>query len=183
MANATFMARRPMQKAKDHLQRFEALVTEFADAEAPIRTLAREACRAAGPRAAGRKFIRDRRAVLARLTTRGTDVTVARTLAGIACLAADPIARGDELSAHFSAALQLTKTIHPRAARSIVLSACRSPDPIEASRQYVENYERIVQIVNQTDSRHAHEVAAQAFRSDDPLRWARRFLKARRRRL
>jgi hypothetical protein len=118
MANATFMARRPMQKAKDHLQRFEALVTEFADAEAPIRTLAREACRAAGPRAAGRKFIRDRRAVLARLTTRGTDVTVAHTLAGIACLAADPIARGDELFAHFSAALQLTKTIHPRGRRA-----------------------------------------------------------------
>jgi hypothetical protein len=176
MANATFMARRPTQKAKRHLQHFEELVTEFAETEAPIRTLAREAYRSAGPRAAGRQFIRDRRAVIARLTNRGTGVTVARTLASIACLAADPIAKGDELLAHFTAALRLTTAIHPRAARSIALSACRSPDPIEAARRYVENYEQIVQMVNKTDARHAHQVAVQAFRSDEPLQWARRFL-------
>ena len=33
-------------------------------------------------------------------------MTVARTIASIACLAADPIARGDELHAHFEEALK-----------------------------------------------------------------------------
>jgi hypothetical protein len=46
MANATFMARRPAQKAKHHLQQFAELVNEFGKTAAPIRTLAREACRA-----------------------------------------------------------------------------------------------------------------------------------------
>jgi hypothetical protein len=48
MANATFMARRPTKKAKHHLQHFDQLVNEFGKTEAPIRTLAREACRAPG---------------------------------------------------------------------------------------------------------------------------------------
>ena len=68
MANATFMAMRPTQRAKHHLQHFDQLVTEFGKTETPIRTLAREACRAPGPRAAGRKFIKDRQVVMERLT-------------------------------------------------------------------------------------------------------------------
>ena len=181
MANATFMARRPTQKAKRHLERFGEMVREFGKAEAPIRTLAREACRASAPRAAGRKFIDDRRAVIARLTSRGTGVTVARTIASIACLAAEPIARGDELHAHFEEALKIAKAVHPRAARTIALSACRSPDPIEATRRYIHNYEHIVRVVSRIDSGHAHQVAAQAFRSDEPLQWAWRYLKERQR--
>jgi hypothetical protein len=182
MANATFMARRPTQKAKHYLQHFDQLVTEFGKTEAPIRTLAREACRAPGPRAAGRKFIKDRQVVMERLTRRGTDVSVARTIASIACAAADPIAKGDELFAHFEAALRLTKEVHPHAARSIALSACRSPDPMAAARRYMDNYDRIVEMVSRIDGRHAHFVAAQAFRSDRPLQWARRYLGERNRR-
>ena len=181
MANATFMARRPTQKAKRHLDRFAELVNEFSKTQVPLRTLAREACRAPAPRAAGRRFMRDRQAVIARLTDRGTDVTVARTIASIACLSSDPIAKGDELYGNFEAALKITKSIHPRAARTIALSACRSPDPVEAAQRYIQNYERIVRIVSRVDARHAHEVAAQAFRSDEPLRWARRYLDERRR--
>ena len=65
LANATFMARRPTQKARRHLQQFERLVTTFGDTGAPIRTLAREACRAPRPQAAGQWFLTDRRAVIA----------------------------------------------------------------------------------------------------------------------
>jgi hypothetical protein len=181
MANATFMARRPTLKAKRHLERFGELVTEFGNSEAPIRTLAREACRAPGPRAAGRKFIKDRRTVIGRLTSRNADVTVARTIASIACLSADPIAKGDELYGNFEAALKITNAVHPRAARTIALSACRSATPIEAARRYIDNYERIVRMVSRIDAGHAHDVAAQAFRSDEPLRWARQYLEERRR--
>ncbi len=181
MANATFMTRRPTQKAKHHLQQFGELVTEFSEAELPLRTLAREACRAPRPRAAGRKFIHDRQSVIARLTRRGTGVTVARTIASIACTAADPIAKGDELIVHFEKALTVTKMMHPRAARSIALSSCRSPDPLKAARRYMKNYDQIVHMVNRIDPRHAHHVAVQAFRSDEPLRWARRYLKERKR--
>ena len=182
MANATFMARRPTQKAKHYLQHFDELVTEFGKTEEPTRTLAREACRAPRPRAAARKFVKDRQVVIARLTSRGSDVTVARTIASIACTAADPIAKGDELFVHFEAALKVTKAMHPHAARSIALSACRSPDPMEAARRYMDNYDRIVQMVSRIDARHAHQVAAQAFRSGEPLRWARRYLDERQRR-
>jgi hypothetical protein len=181
MANATFMARRPTQKAKRHLERFGELVTEFRKTDVPIRTLAREACRASRPQAAGRRFINDRNAIIARLTSRGTAVTVARTIASIACLAADPISKGDELDAHFEQALKTANAVHPRAARTIALSACRSPDPIEATRRYIDNYERIVRMVSRIDSRHAHDVAAQAFRSDSPLQWAKRYLEERQR--
>jgi hypothetical protein len=179
MANATFMARQPRQEAKRHLERFSDLVTEFSNADAPVRTLAREACRARSPRAAGQKFIKDRKAVIARLTSRGTGVTVARTIASIACLAAAPVARGDELHAHFEEALRTAKVVHPRAARTIALSACRSPDPVEATRRYIDNYERIVRMVSRIDSRRAHDIASQAFRSDEPLQWARRYLEDR----
>jgi len=179
MANGTFMARRPTQKAKCHLERFSELITEFSNSDAPVRTLAREACRARSPRAAGQKFIEDRKRVIARLTSRGTGVTVARTIASIACLAADPVAQGDELHAHFEQALKTAKVVHPRAARTIALSACRSPDPIEATRRYIDNYERIVRMVSRIDSRRAHDVAVQAFRTDEPLQWARRYLEER----
>jgi hypothetical protein len=173
------MARRPTQKAKRHLDRFGDLVSEFSNSDAPVRTLAREACRARSPRAAGEKFIKDRKTVIARLTSRGSGVTVARTIASIACLAADPVAKGDELHAHFEEALKTAKAVHPRAARTIALTACRSPDPIEATRRYIDNYERIVRMVSRIDSRRAHDVAAQAFRSDQPLQWAQRYLEER----
>ena len=177
MANATFMARRPTQKAKHHLRHFDQLVTEFGETETSIRTLAREACRAPRPRAAGQQFVKDRRAVIERLTRRGTDVTVARTIASIACVSADPVAKGDELLGHFEVVLQLARAVHPHAARSIALSACRSPEPIAAARRYMDNYDRVVHMVSRIDARHAHQVAAQVFRSDDPLPWARRYLK------
>jgi len=182
MANATFMARRPTQKARRHLERFGELITEFGKTDTPTRTLAREACRAPGPRAAGRKFIEDRRAVIARLASRGTDVTVAHTIASIACVSADPLAKGDQLYDNFEAALKITKAEHPRAARTIALSACRSPDPVQAAHRYIDNYERIVRMISRIDARHAHQVAAQAFRSDEPLQWARRYLEERQRR-
>jgi hypothetical protein len=181
MANATFMARRPTEKAEDHVQHFAELVTDFTNTEGPLRTLAREAFRAPRRRAAGRKFLADRKAVIERLTRRGTQVTVARTIAAIACVAVDPIAKGDELFDRFEAALKVVQETHPRAARSIALSACRSPDPTEAAQRYADNYDQIVQMVSPIDARCAHEVAAQAFRSDEPLLWASRYLRDRKR--
>jgi hypothetical protein len=176
MANATFMASRPTQKAKHHLQKFDDLVVAFGETDAPIRTLAREACRSEDPRNAGEKFVADRRRIIARLTAKGSDTTIARTLASIACLSADPVARGDELFDHFQAVLRLATSVHPHAARSIALSACRSPDPLVAARRYMDNYDRIVKMVRSAGGRDALAIAVQAFRSDQPLKWARRYL-------
>jgi hypothetical protein len=178
MANATFMARRPRETARQHLERFDDLVRGFRPKGAPARTLAREAYRAKRPRVAGERFLAHRRAVIAFLESRGTDASVARTLAGIACLSADPMAKAGQLLAQFDAVLRLALVTHPSVARSIALSACRSSDALGAARRYMANYDLIVQEIGRTDPGRAHMTAAQAFRSDQPLRWARRFLGA-----
>jgi len=180
MANATFMASRPTQKAKHHLRQFDDLVVTFGETDAPTRTLAREACRSQHPQDAAQNFMTNRRRIIARLAAKGSDATIARTLASVACVSADPIARGDELFEHFQLVLRLATSMHPNAARSIALSACRSPDPLAAAHRYMHNYDRIVDMVRRGGGRDAPAIAVQAFRSDKPLQWARRYLEQRR---
>jgi hypothetical protein len=156
MANATFMATRPTQKAKQHVRQFEELTVAFGETDAPIRTLAREACRSERPQDTAQKFVADRRAVIARLTAKGSNATIARTLASIACVRADPLGKADELFDHFQVVLRLAMSVHPHAARSIALSACRSPDPLVAARRYMDNYDRIVTMVRSVGGRDAH---------------------------
>src|SRR5262249_29103584 len=163
----------PTQKAKHHVRRFEALTVAFRETGAPIRTLAREACRSQRPHDAAKKFVADRRAVIARLTAKGSNATIARTLASIACVSGDPLAKADELFEHFQAALRVTQSMHPHAARSIALNACRSSDPVSAVRRYMANYDQIVKMVRRAGGQNALRIAVQAFRSDKPLVWAR----------
>jgi hypothetical protein len=178
VAHATFMASDPIRTAEQHVGRFCEMQKEYRGRVTAIRTLAREAWRAERPQAAAQKFIEDHNTIVTNLRKDGADVTVARTIASIACLHADPIAKGDELAANFEAALEFTRAMCPHAARSIALSACRSPDPRGAARRYVDTYQRIVQLVSRRDPRYAHSVASLVFRCDQSLWAARRYLRA-----
>lgn len=176
LANATFMAAEPLAKATLFLQRFDELEKAYRRSDMPARTLAREACRAPQPKVAARRFAEDRRAIIQRLAESGAEMSVARTIANIACVSAEPQARAVEMLRHFDAVSRMMQRIHPHAARSIALSACRSPDPERAAKRYMENYDRIATEVGRVAPRRAHQVAAQAFRSDRPLEWAWRYL-------
>lgn len=176
LANATFMAADPVEKARAFLTRFDELEKAYKGSDMPARTLAREACRASQPNAAGRKFASDRRAILRRLAESGAEVSVARTIANMACVSADPTTRAFELLRNFDAVHETMQRMHPLACRSIALSACRSPDPHAAALRYMENYDRIVEEIGRVAPHRAHHVAAQAFRSDRPLEWAWRRL-------
>jgi hypothetical protein len=62
-----------------------------------------------------RDFIKGRQALIARLTTRDRDVTVASTIASIACTAADPIANVDTPCRQMLRAMR-----HPDALEAVV---------------------------------------------------------------
>src|SRR5712692_6358491 len=101
---------------------------------------------------------------------------IARSLAGMASIGADPIPTAHTLLQRFEDVLRLVQQTHPWIARSIALSACRAADPLDVARSYMHNDDAILRVISQTDPQRAREVAAQAFRSDQPLRWARRYL-------
>lgn len=176
LANATFMAHVPRKKAMDHLKTFAELVTKCQDDVGFARTVAKAAFRARNPLSAARQFVADYDAVVAELESKGLESQVARSLAGIASLAADPIPTARRLFRNFQDVLEIAKKSHPWVARSIALSACRASDPLATARSYMRNYDSIVQIISRTDAQRAREVATQAFRSDNPLRWAKRYL-------
>ena len=177
VANATFMARIPHKKAMEHVKHFADLVARFRDDVDFVRTLARAAFRAPNPIKAARGFIADYDAVLSELTSGGVEPQIARTLAAIASVGADPIATAHRLLQNFSDVLRVARKTHPWAARSIALSACRAADPLSMARLYMDNYDAIVRVISRTDPQRAREVAAQAFRSDNPLTWAKRYLR------
>jgi hypothetical protein len=175
-ANATFMAHAPRAKAVAHFERFADLMMRFRHDVSFVRTVARAAFRAPDPTKAAEGFIADYDAIVAALTSQGAEPTVARSLAGIASVGAEPLATARKLLENFEAVLRLAKRTHPWVARSVALSACRATDPLATARLYMRNYDAIVKSVSRTDARRAHRVAAQAFRSNNPMRWAKRYL-------
>lgn len=176
LANATFMAHVPRNKAMDHLKTFAELVTKFQDDVSIARTVARTAFRAPNPAKAARQFIASYDTIVAEWSSQGVEPRIARSLAGIASLAAEPMAAAHKLLQNFDDVLRLAKKTHPWVARSIALSACRASDPLTTARTYMDNYDAIVRFISQIDVRRAREVASQAFRSDNPLGWAKRYL-------
>ncbi len=175
-ANATFMAHAPREKAMSHFKRFADLMTRFRDDVEFVRTVARAACRATDPIKAAEGFIAKHDAVVAELTSTGVEPSIARSLAAIASLGAEPLPTARKLLQKFEAVLALAKETHPQVARSIALSACRATEPLRAARVYMNNYDTIMRVIGETDPRRAPVVASQAFRSDNPLRWAKRYL-------
>jgi hypothetical protein len=175
-ANATFMAHAPREKAMAHFHRFADLMTRFRDDVEFVRTVARAACRAADPIKAAEGFVAKHNAVVAELTSTGVESSIARSLAAIASLSAEPLPTARKLRQKFEAVLALAKETHPQIARSLALSACRATEPLRAARVYMNNYDTIMRVIAETDPRRAPVVASQAFRSDNPLRWAKRYL-------
>ena len=170
------MAHAPRRKAARHLKQFADLEKKFHGDVDCARTVARAACRAPDPTTVAQGFVADHQAIVADLTSKGTQPHIARTLAAIACVSADPVPAAAKLLEKFEDVLRLATKTHPRVARSIALSACRAADPLSVARLYMKNYDAIVRVVSRTDARRARRVASQAFRSHDPLRWARRYL-------
>ena len=137
-ANATFMAHAPRAKAMAHFERFSDLMMRFRDDVAFVRTVARAAFRAPDLIKAAEGFIADYDAVIAQLTSEGAEPTVARSLAGIASLGAEPVATARKLLDNFEAVLRVVKKTHPGVARSIALSACRASDPLNTAPVHEE---------------------------------------------
>jgi hypothetical protein len=175
-ANGTFMAHAPREKAMAHFERFAQLMMRFRHDVSFVRTVARASFRAPDPIKAAEGFIADYDAVVAQLTSEGVEPSVARSLAGVASVGAEPLVIAPKLVQNFLAVLCLAKKTHPGVARSIALSACRTSDPLHTARLYMRNYDRIVEAVSRTDARRARRVAAQAFRTNNPMRWAKRYL-------
>jgi hypothetical protein len=176
LANATFMAHAPREKAMSHFRRFIDLMMRFRDQVEFVRTVARVAFRAPDPVTAAEGFIAEYDAVVAELTSTGVEPSIARSLAAIASLGAEPVPTGRKLLQSFEAVLALARQTHPQVARSIALSACRATEPLRAARAYMNNYDTIIRVIGETDPRRASVVASQTFRSDNPLRWAKRYL-------
>lgn len=176
LANATFMAHAPREKAMSHFKSFVDLMMRFRDQVEFVRTVARAAFRAPDPVKAAEGFIAEYDAVVADLALTGVEPSIARSLAAIASLGAKPVPTGRTLLKNFEAVLALARRTHPQVARSIALSACRATEPLRAARLYMNNYDTIIRVIGETDPRRAPAVASQAFRSDKPLRWANRYL-------
>ena len=134
------------------------------------------ACRAPDAVKAAESFIAEYDAVVTELTSTSVESSIARSLAAIASLSAEPLPTARELLQKFETVLALAKETHPQVARSIALSACRATEPLRAARLYMNNYDTILLVIGETDPRRAPAVASQAFLSDNPLRWAKRYL-------
>jgi hypothetical protein len=182
IANATFMARMPTRTATVHYRRFAQLFSTFHDDVAFARTVARTACRSVDPLGVAERVIAAYHATRRALAAKGAAPEIARSLAGIASVAAEPMPTASKLLENFGAVLTIVKATHPSVARSIALAACRTTDPEGTARQYVKNYDNVLRLVRRTDPDLAHVVALQTCRSNDPMRWAMRFLKEQRQR-
>lgn len=175
LAAAAFRSSHPLDNALEYLSRFDALVQEFEDNVTFARTVAKAAFIAPDPVRAAHQFVRDYHAVVRDLTAQGLEPSIARTLAGIASLGAEPLKTAGTLVENFRHIEHVVKRSHPHVARSVALAACRATDPIATAREYIANYDRIVTVIGKIDPRRARVVANQAFRSDNPIAWARRF--------
>ena len=131
-ANATFMARVPASKAMEHFKQFNELMSRFREDVGFVRSVARAACRAPNAIEAARRVIVDYDRVGDQLGAEGVEPDIARSIAGIACLSADPSGTARRLMDKFEAVLAIVTKTHPRVARSVALAACRATDPIAA---------------------------------------------------
>jgi hypothetical protein len=177
IANATFMARMPTRTATAHYKRFAQLFSTFHDDVGFARTVARTACRSADPLRVAERVIGAYHATRRALAAEGVAPEIARSLAGIASVSAEPMSTAYKLLENFGVALTLVRETHPSIARSIALAACRTVDPETAARQYLKNYDHVFRRVRRTHPDVAHVVALQTCRSNDPMRWAKRFLR------
>jgi hypothetical protein len=182
IANATFMARVPTRTATVHYKRFAQLFSTFHDDVAFARTVARTACRSTDPLGVAERVIAAYHRARHALAADGAAPEIARSLAGIASVAAEPMPTASKLLENFGAVLALVKETHPSIARSIALAACRTTDPQGTARQYLKNYDHVLRVVRRRDPDLAHVVALQTCRSNDPIPWAKRFLKEQRQR-
>lgn len=123
LANATFMARVPSEKAMLHFKHFADLFMKFRDDVGFARTVARAARRAPDATKAAKDFIETYDAVVAELTSKGAEPRIARSLAGVATLGSDPLQTAYKLLKNFEAVVDLVKRSHPWVARTIALSA------------------------------------------------------------
>ena len=95
-ANATFMAHAPREKAMSHFKRFADLMSKFRDDVEFVRTVARAACRATNPIEAAEVFVAKHDAIVTELTSTGVEPSIARSLAAIASLGAEPSTHGPQ---------------------------------------------------------------------------------------
>jgi len=140
------MAHAPREKALAHFRRFADLMTRFRDDVEFVRTVARAACRASDPIKAAEGFVDTHDAVVTEWTSTGVESSIARSLAAIASLSAEPLSTGRKLLQTFEAVLALAKETHPQIARSIALSACRATEPLRTARVYLNNYDAIMRV-------------------------------------
>jgi prophage regulatory protein len=144
--------REPALVGVAHFERFAKLMMRFPNDVAFVRTVARAAFRAPDPIKAAEGFITDYDAVVTELTFQGAEPTVARSLASIASVGAEPLPTARKLLENFESVLRLAKRTHPSVARSVALSACRAADPLMTARLYMQNYDAIVKSVSRTDA-------------------------------
>lgn len=180
IANASFMARVPTRTATVHYKRFAELFSTFHDDVAFARTVAKAACRSTDPLSVAERVIAAYHTTRHALAATGAAPEIARSIAGIASVAAEPMPTAFKLLENFGAVLTIVKETHPSIARSVALAACRTTDPEATARQYLKNYDDVLRFVRRTDPDLAHVVALQTCRSNDPIRWAKRFLKEQR---
>jgi hypothetical protein len=178
LAAAAFKSLHPLDKSLEYLRRFQQLVRAFKGNYAFIRTIAKAAFSAPDPLLAAQAFIRDYQAILAEMRKKGAQPAIARTLASVAALGADPLPTARRLLDNFKLALDFARTTHPAIARTVALAACRATEPLELAATYLDNYDRIVEFISKTDPQRAHDVAHHAaYHTKDPFTWAQRYLK------
>jgi hypothetical protein len=142
LANATFMARIPHEKAIEHFRQFARLIATFQGDVGFLRTVARAAFRTPDPIRAARQSIAIYRALVAELMGTGVESDVARYLAAIASVRADPVPTAHRLERWFADIFRSALKTHPSVARSIALNACRATDPVRAAQRYMDRYTR-----------------------------------------
>jgi hypothetical protein len=87
------MSRTPTRTATQHYKRFAQLFSTFHDDVAFARTVAKTACRSADPLGVAERVIAAHLATSRALAAKGAAPEIARSLAGIASVAADPMPR------------------------------------------------------------------------------------------
>jgi hypothetical protein len=83
LANATFTARTPHNKAVELLKRFSDLMSQFGDDTHAPRMLVKATFAAADPREAAQQLVANYAAIVTQLVSQGMDVPAARTIAGL----------------------------------------------------------------------------------------------------
>ena len=121
-----------------------------------------------------RQFVRDYQAVVRQLTTQGLEPTIARTLAGIASLGAEPLKMACTLVEKFRQVEEMVKRSHPQVGRSRGVGRMSRHGPDRHYATCIANCDRIVTVIGRIDPHRARRVANQAFRSDEPIKWAKR---------